>query len=563
VTGLPALPGAALRFLCAALLRATLAKAGARRVGLPTSTPPQRTRWTAAIAGMTIARRRSSSRRRRLALAACLAGAIAVSAIAATAATQSPAEAQRPLVIGSKNFTEAVILGEIGAGLARRQGLAVEHRRQLGGTRILWRALENGQIDVYAEYTGTLAEELLRLPGADLDALRKALARRGLAMTQPIGFDNTYALGMRAQRAQALGIATISDLRAHPALKPGLSNEFMQRADGWPDLRDAYRLPQKPDGLDHDLAYRALANGAIDVTDLYSTDAEIPYYKLVVLDDDRHYFPSYAAVYLYRADLAQRAPGWVSALEGMAGRIDAATMQRLNAQVKLEHAKEADVAAAWLGVAAPEARGRAARIWQRTREHLVLVGISLGLALLVALPLGVFAARRPRLGQGVLSLTGVLQTLPSLAVFVFMIPLFGIGAKPAIAALFLYSLLPIVRNTHAGLTGIPRELRETAAAIGLPPRTRLWRIELPLALRTILAGIKIAAVINVGTATLGALIGAGGYGQPILAGIRLDDIGLILEGAVPAALLALLVQGGFELVERALTPRGLRIAARA
>lgn len=477
------------------------------------------------------------------------------------APAQSPGTASR-VTIGSKNFTEAVILGEIGAGLARQQGLDVEHKRQLGGTRILWRALQTGQIDAYAEYTGTLAAELLQLPGADDATLRAALAKRGLAMTPSLGFENTYALGMQAKRAKSLGIATLSDLRAHPQLKLGLSNEFMQRADGWPGVRAAYRLPQTPDGLDHDLAYRALASGAIDVTDLYSTDAEIPYYRLTVLADDQRYFPGYDAVYLYRADLAQRAPMWKAAIDGMAGRIDAAAMQRLNAQVKLEHRAEADVAAQWLGVDPPETSSRAARIWQRTLEHLSLVGISLGLALIVALPLGIFASRRRRLGQVVLSLTGVLQTLPSLAVFVFMIPLFGIGAKPAIAALFLYSLLPIVRNTHAGITGIPLELRETAAAIGLPPRTRLWRIELPLALRTILAGIKTAAVINVGTATLGALIGAGGYGQPILAGIRLDDIGLILEGAVPAAVLALMVQGAFEAIERALTPRGLRLQPR-
>ncbi len=475
-----------------------------------------------------------------------------------------PAQDAKPakVTIGSKNFTEGVLLGEIGAGLAREAGLDAEHKRQIGGTRILWRALEEGEIDAYAEYTGTLADELLHMPGADRDALRLALAQRGLAMTAPLGFDNTYALGMRDKRAQALGIATLSDLRAHPQLKIGLSNEFMSRADGWPGLREAYGLPQRPNGLDHDLAYRALAGGAIDVTDLYSTDAEIAYYQLRVLEDDRKYFPSYEAVYLYRADLAQRAPAWLQALNGMAGRIDAAAMQRLNARVKLDRERESDVAADWLGIDAPETGGHASRQWQRTREHLALVGASLGLALLVALPLGVFAARRPRFGQIALSAAGVLQTLPSLAAFVFMIPLFGIGARPAIAALFLYSLLPIVRNTHAGLTGIPRELRETAAAIGLPPRTRLWRVELPLALRTILAGVKTAAVINVGTATLGALIGAGGYGQPILTGIRLDDIGLILEGAVPAALLALAVQGGFEIVERVLTPRGLRLAAR-
>lgn len=467
------------------------------------------------------------------------------------------------VTIGSKNFTEAVILGEIGARLPAGDSVQVLHRRQLGGTRILWRALQEGSIDAYAEYTGTLAEELLGMPGADHVQLREALAGRGLSMTGPLGFDNTYALGMLDDRAEALGISKVSDLRQHPGLEIGLSNEFLSRADGWPGLAAAYGLPQRPDGLDHDLAYRALADGAIEATDLYSTDAEIPYYQLRVLEDDRGYFPAYQAVYLYRDDLAGRAPEWVASLQGMAGRVDARAMRSLNAQVKLQRQSEAVVAAAWLGQDPPQARSRAERIWQRTGEHLALVGISLGLALLVAIPLGIFAARHRRTGAVVLSLTGLLQTLPSLAVFVFMIPLFGIGAQPAIAALFLYSLLPIVRNTHAGLVGIPIELRETAAAIGLSAGTRLLRVELPLALRTMLAGIKIAAVINVGTATLGALIGAGGYGQPILTGIRLDDLGLILEGAVPAALLALLVQGLFEGVERVLTPRGLRLAARA
>ncbi len=473
------------------------------------------------------------------------------------------ARATPAVTLGSKNFTEGVLLGEVATLAVREAGVEAQHRRQLGGTRILWRALGEGSIDAYVEYTGTLAEELLRMPGADRAALKAALAPAGLVMTAPLGFDNRYAIGMRRERAAALGITRLSDLAAHPTLRLGLSNEFVSRADGWPGLRTAYGLPHHPDGLDHDLAYRALASGAIDATDLYATDAEIPYYDLVVLDDDRGYFPSYAAVLLYRADLATRAPAAVTALHGLEGRIDAATMQRLNGRVKLDRETEAAVAADWLGLDTDAGDGRAARLWQRTREHLTLVGLSLGAALLVALPLGVLAARRPRLGQAVLTLTGLLQTLPSLAVFVFMIPLFGIGAGPAIAALFLYSLLPIVRNTHAGLTGIPRDLRETAAAIGLPASTRLLRVELPLALRTILAGIKTAAVINVGTATLGALIGAGGYGQPILTGIRLDDLGLILEGAVPAALLALAVQGLFEGIERGLVPRGLRLAARA
>ncbi|MGH8163709.1 MAG: ABC transporter permease subunit, partial [Rhodanobacteraceae bacterium] len=316
---------------------------------------------------------------------------------------------------------------------------------------------------------------------------------------------------------------------------------------------------------DHALAYRALSSGAMDATDLYSTDAEIAYYHLRVLQDDLHYFPRYDAVYLYRLDLGKRAPAFVAALNALAGTIDATHMRAMNKAVKIDHESETTAAAGFLGVRA-DAGGNSG-FWQQmaryTLQHLALVGISLLLAIVLAVPVGIFAARNRRMGQAVLGLTGILQTVPSLALFVFMIPLFGIGAAPAIAALFLYSLLPIVRNTYAGLTGIEPSLLESAAALGLPPRVRLWRVELPLALRSILAGIKIAAVINVGTATLGALIGAGGYGQPILTGIRLDDIGLIMQGAIPAALLALVMQGVFELIERALTPRGLRLRAQS
>lgn len=472
-----------------------------------------------------------------------------------------------PLQIGSKNFTESIVLAEIVRLQGRHQGVDIEHRHALGGTRILWRALQQGSIDLYPEYTGTLTRELLRGVPADADpaTIRKALTPLGLDVSDPLGFNDSYALGMRQGTGETLRITRISDLRAHPSLRFGFSNEFMSRGDGWPGLRDAYALPQAAvRGLDHDLAYRALADGAIDVVDLYTSDAEIPYYRLRVLADDRHYFPQYQAVVVYRLDALQRAPALRGVLRALAGRIDLDAMRRMNAAVKLRHRGETMVAAEFLGidVAQDAGQGMAARIAQRTLEHLQLVGLSLGLAIVLALPLGIFAARNRRPGQLVLALSGILQTIPSLAMLVFMIPLFGIGAAPAIAALFLYSLLPIVRNTHAGLTGIAPELRESAAALGLSRRVRLWRVELPLALRTILAGIKIAAVIDVGTATLGALIGAGGYGQPILTGIRLDDIGLILEGAVPAAVLALVVQGLFELLERALTPRGLRLAAR-
>jgi osmoprotectant transport system permease protein len=386
-------------------------------------------------------------------------------------------------------------------------------------------------------------------------------------MSRPLGFNNTYAVGMKRAAAEKLGIRTISDLLRHPDLAFGFSNEFMSRGDGWPSLRDRYALPQRDvRGLDHDLAYRGLASGAIAATDLYSTDAEIAYYDILVLKDDLGHFPAYDAVLLHRADLDPRAPGAAAAALRLEGKINEATMIGLNAKAKLEKIPEARVAADFLATSlnidkssASAEDSRAQRILARTGEHLSLVSISLLAAILAAIPLGVFAARRPRTGQVILAVVGLIQTIPSLALLVFMIPILGIGGAPAVAALFLYSLLPIVRNTYTGIHDIPAPIRESAEALGLPPGARLRLVELPIASRSILAGIKTSAVINVGTATLGALIGAGGYGQPILTGIRLDDVGLILEGAAPAAALALLVQGLFELAERALVPRGLRL----
>jgi osmoprotectant transport system permease protein len=495
---------------------------------------------------------------------ALLASVLLLSGLAACA--PEAMEATPEVRVGSKKFTESVILGEMVAQLARSSGARAVHRRELGGTTVLWEALRRGELDLYPEYTGTLRQELLSGQGLKDDAaLREALAAEGLGMSAPLGFNNTYALGMKEAEAERLGIRRISDLRAHPELRLGFSNEFMDRADGWPALRDRYQLPQKEvSGLDHDLAYRGMEGGAIQVTDLYSTDAEIAAYGLRVLEDDARHFPTYDAVLLYRQEWARRDRGSFAAIRRMEGLIPEKKMVELNARARLERIPEPRVAAEFLtrelGVET-EVRtdSVAARVWRRTREHLFLVLVSLLAAVVVAVPLGVLAAKRARLGRAVLGLTGIIQTVPSLALLVVMIPLLGIGSRPAIVALFLYGLLPIVRNTTAGLAGIAGDLRESAEALGLPPRARLWHVELPLAMPSILAGIQTAAVINVGTATLGALIGAGGYGQPILTGIRLDDTGLILEGAVPAALLALGVSALFEVLERWVVPRGLRV----
>jgi osmoprotectant transport system permease protein len=504
----------------------------------------------------------------RLRLAA---GAALIGLLGARAALAEPPPA-RQLRVGSKSFTESVILGEIATQAARAAGVDAEHRSGLGGTRLVWDALVRGEIDVYPEYTGTLGEEILAGASGAKDPggawLTQALAAHGIGLIGPLGFNNTYAIGVRQELAARLGLKRISDLRDHPELRFGFSNEFMSRRDGWPALRDRYGLRQTDvKGLDHDLGYRGLGAGAIDAMDLYATDPEISRTGLRVLADDLQVFPRYDAVLLYRLELAQRSGDALGALGRLTGRIDAATMAALNARAKLDRIPEATVAADFLRatwgptVHRPPQPNVAQSILRHTAEHLELVALSLFAAIGAAVPLGILAARRPRAGQLVLGAVGIVQTIPSLALLVFMIPLLGIGALPAVVALFLYSLLPIVRNTHAGLTNIPPSLRESADALGLPRSAILRRIELPLASPLILAGIKSAAVINVGTATLGALIGAGGFGQPIFTGIRLDDVGLILQGAVPASLLALLVQGLFEIIERRVVPRGLRLRA--
>lgn len=468
--------------------------------------------------------------------------------------------------VGSKKFTESVILGEIIYRLAGSSGAPAVHRRELGGTRLLWKALLKGDIDVYPEYTGTIREEILA--GGDIgdsDGMAGMLRERGILMTRSLGFSNTYIIGMREDRAAQLNIKKISDLRLHPRLRFGFSNEFMDRGDGWPSLKKHYRLPQADvRGLDHDIAYRGLEKGTIDAIDLYSTDAEIRYYGLRRLIDDWNHFPDYEAVILYRQDLPERFPRVVGDLLRLEGTIDEVRMTRLNARSKLGGVPEKEVAAEFLAETLTVTAGTGretlfSRLLKHTREHLLLVLLSLSAAIIVSLPLGIAAAKYPSAGHIILGLVGVIQTVPSLALLVFMIPLLGIGTLPALMALFLYSLLPIVRNTYTGLRSIPASLRESAQALGLPARACLLLVELPLASRTILAGIKTSAVINVGTATLGALIGAGGYGQPILTGIRLDDVGLILQGAIPAAGLALLVQFTFDIFDRIFIPRGLRI----
>jgi osmoprotectant transport system permease protein len=474
------------------------------------------------------------------------------------------------LRIGSKKFTESVILADIAEELGLSTGAKVSHLHELGGTRMLWDALRAGEIDLYPEYSDTLKNEIFADRSIDDDeALDKSLAALGLKKSAPLGFSDAYVLGMKRETAQRLNIRRISDLARHLSLRIGLSDEFLRRRDGWPSLATAYGLSAaEARGFDHDVSYKALLDNSIDVIDLYATDPEASDPRICLLADDLEKLHDNPSILIYRADLEHKAPLALSAMLRMVGRIDAAAMMAMNKSAKFGMTPEQDIASRFVAAnfglpASSRTDDLAHRTLRRTVEHLRLTLVSLAAAIAVAVPLGTLAANYRQPGRVIIAFAAIMQTIPSLALLVFMIPVLGVGSAPAIAALFLYSLLPIVRNTVAGLTNIPASLRSSAIALGLAPMRRLLLIELPLASPSILAGIKTAAVINVGTATLGALIGAGGYGQPIFSGVRLDNFAMVLEGAIPAALLALAVDGAFDLIGRRLLPRGLRFKRNA
>ncbi len=484
-----------------------------------------------------------------------------------------PASAQS-LRIGSKAFTESYVLGEIAKRTLADAGFASEHKQGMGKTGIVWAALHSGQITCYPEYTGTISEELLKSHGEiTTGEMQRELEPFGIGMTGELGFNDTYALVMPKELADRLRISKISDLKKHPGLRVALTHEFLERKDGWKPLASRYGLNMDHvAGVEHTLGYDALLAGKADVKDAYSTDAMLAGGSFSVLQDDLGYFPTYKAVFLYRLDAPIKA---IVALRTLEGEIDETRMIRMNSEA--EKTKDfTEAASLFFNPAFRKSAGGGAHAPQGfdwtlflhklagwTLRHLELVGISLVLAILVGVPLGIVASRPGSLSHVILGVTGMIQTIPSLALLALLVsvPLLGIQVQTAIVALFLYSLLPIVRNTATGLQEIPSSLRESAAALGLERSAQLRKVYMPMASRTILAGIKTSAIINVGTATLAALIGQGGLGEPIVSGLAINDNRTILQGAIPAAILALLVQFGFGLLDMLLIPKGLRLPA--
>lgn len=466
--------------------------------------------------------------------------------------------------VGAKHFNENYILGEMLAQLIENEGYTVERKFNLGGTAICFEALRGGSIDLYPEYTGSLAEEILKSESKlTHQELKNKLKRDlNLEITASFGFNNTYALATKPAIADAKKLTNISDLQGESNINTAFSYEFLKRKDGWDNLKKTYQLALSPVGIEHGLAYQAIERGKIELTDVYSTDGEIERYNLKLLNDDLEFFPNYNAVAVYSANLDPVIKDIVKKLEGIVSEDE---MQTMNAAVLFEKKNFYEVANSFLvkeNLIKYNTGKSQSTMWteimDKTWTHLGITAIALGLAILCAVPLGILVYVFSSVSKPVLYFVGLLQTIPSIALLALMIPLLGIGLVPAITALFLYALLPILRNTTTGLTSVDPILRKVATGMGMTTLQRLRLIELPLAMPAVLAGIRTAAVITIGTATLAAFIGAGGLGEFIVTGLALNNTKLILQGAIPAAVLAMLVEFIFEWLERILIPKHLR-----
>ena len=472
------------------------------------------------------------------------------------------AKQAEPVRVASKNFAENYLLAEIVAQLLEGQGIAVERAFGLGGTLICYQALLNDEIDLYVEYTGTLSQAILQRPEVTgREELNAVIAERGLHLMPQLGFNNTYAIAVRRQLAESLGLRNIGDLAEYPELRLVFSHEFLERGDGWPGLSKRYALPHSVEGIEHALAYQAIADGAIDATDAYSTDGELSRYPLRVLEDDLAYFPAYMAAPLVRSEWLQGAPVAAQSVRRLAGLMDAAAMQRLNAEVAVSDKSYVEVASEFidsnrkaLGLEGRVLQSATATFWAdmagHVIRHLQLTGLALGAAIFIGLILSLAVFSNRRLADAVVYFCGLLQTVPSLALLALMIPVFGIGFTPAVVALFLYSLLPIVRNAVTALATVDPTLVRVSEALGLSRWQQLRYLRVPLSLPMIFAGIRTAAVISIGTATLAAFIGAGGLGEPIVVGLSLNDTDMILRGAIPAAMLAILAEFLFAALQK-------------
>ena len=492
---------------------------------------------------------------------------------------------EKKVIIGSKIFTENILLSEIlSILLEENYGFKVIRQFNLGGTKLVFDSLRNAEIDIYPEYTGTGYTMLLKLSGETNPrktykiVKKQFLKKFQLVWSLPLGFENTYALTVRKSDPRFKKINSIEGLKGQTHLfKIGMDHEFMERKDGFQNFVKKYSLEFEKNYLktmDQGLMYSALKNKKVDMVMAYSTDGRIKSFNLKALKDNRKFFPSYEVAYLTRSAILQQFPQLKKAFKELEGNITEKEIISLNNQVDQLKYETYQVARNFLikkNLLIDDLQdlkndsvidyyiSKREYFFKIFYEHILLICVSLFLALLVAIPIGILANYNSKVEKLVFITVNTLQTIPSLALLAIFIPFLGIGFLPAIVTLFIYSLLPIIRNTFEGIKNIDRSFIEAGAGVGLNTIQILRFIQIPLALPVILAGVRTSAVIVVGTATLAAFIGAGGLGDPIFRGIATLNSKLIFLGAVPACLLAIILDRTLTLLEKVMVSKGLKL----
>ena len=496
---------------------------------------------------------------------------------------------QKKLIIGSKIFTENILLGEIIAQLLEQNyGFQITRKFNMGGTKLLFDALKTGSIDLYPEYTGTgyamiLKESKKLSPQATYTFVQKKFLKKyQMLWSPPLGFENTYVLALRKNDSRFKNVSLNSDLEHLDfPLKIASEHEFTERKDGWKLFKQSYKLKKATIlSLNPSLMYTAIDNNKVDIIVSYSTDGRIQNYQLKTLKDDKNFFPSYLASYLTTKRLIKSQPELKEAFQALEGQISPQEMRELNRQVEQLKKSLPEVASHFLlkkdllKDIENKTKAQSLSLSQESllsyyykkrgyffkilKEHLILVFTALFLALLFSFPLSLWAVYNKRVEKLLFFFVNILQTIPSMALLGALIPFLGIGFTPAITALFIYSLLHLIRNIFEGIKNIDSHSVEVSAGIGLNQWQTLRNIQIPLAMPIIIAGVRTALILLVGTATLAAFIGAGGLGDPIFRGIATLDSRLIFMGAVPACVLALFLDKSLNLVEKLLISKGLQ-----
>ncbi len=491
----------------------------------------------------------------------------------------------RSIVVGSKIFTENVLLGEmLSILLEEKYGYQVTRKLNIGGTKLVFDALNSEQIDVYPEYTGTGYIMILNFSEKKSASkiyriVKKQFAKRfQLVLSLPLGFNNTYALAVRSDDERFKNIYKVSDLVGRvEGLSLAVGHEFMARNDGYENFKKSYNIHFSEDkvySMDPGLVYFALKNKKADMIMSYSTDGRVKSYHLKLLEDDKKYFPAYEAAYLTRKNIFKEFPKMKQAFKDLENNIDEKEIISLNDKVDRLKYETNVVARNFLiqkklldeNVVNFEHKNLFSYYYSKKDyllkifiEHLILTFSSLLIALFCSLPIGILMVRKKMAAKIIFPIVNTFQTIPSLALLGFLIPFLGIGYAPAIFTLFIYSLLPLIRNTYEGIKSVDRNPIEAAIGIGLTKWQTLNKIEIPLALPIIIAGVRTSAVIIVGTATLAALVGAGGLGEPIFRGMATVNSKLIFLGAVPATILAIALDRSITFFETFFVSKGLRL----